>query len=84
MKSHEKLQAQLSDHQWETYQLARKLHAWAMLIEGQAGAELERLGISLREYSDAIDNVSRGLDEIQIKIEPESGRVGRPNRRKAS
>ena len=84
MKPHEKLQEQLSDHQWETYLLARKLHAWAVLIEAQTETELEGLGMSLREYSDVIYGVSRSLDEIQLELEPKAGRFGRPKRRKTA
>jgi len=70
----DRLQENLGAHEWESHKLSRKLLAWATLLEAlseenDALDSLEGLGMSLREYSEAQEQMTRSLDEIQVELE---------------
>ena len=72
MKAKEKISENLHAQYTVAYELSLKLKAWAAFIEKQPECEgypeLEGLGLSLREYGEALDLTARELDEIGVDL----------------
>ena len=69
----ESFEEKMSDHRWAIYQLSRNLLAWGVLIESQSEeheklAELEGLGMSLRDYSGVLQRICSSLDELEVAM----------------
>lgn len=80
----ESFDEKMGDHGFEIYMLSRKLLALAVLIESQSAefeklAELEGLGMALRDYSQALQKIRSSIDEMDVAAAVK--RTRRPGRR---
>ena len=75
----ESFDEKMGEHGFEIYTLSRKLLAWAVLIESQSAefeklAELEGLGMALRDYSQALQKIRSSIDEMNVALAVKSTR----------